>query len=406
MLPYANDDGAAMPLINPVSRELARDLRASIGGRRRCLKAMLDTIAKFLRLQMKGANVSQLSAKLIEDVLRHQAKLRSEDVWGPEESHAVMRHGGSVAGRPPEGFVRDVWDGTSERAKDIAHYVNQAGGPTGMIMKAMNFADIARMSGDRIMQKLTQAIVDFANERVQRQKEIYEREDAPQIRKLSEELRIKSPGHVDAVLDYMDFENYLGSAGSSPIVERNAAGQRVGENKWVSESPDEPGHRQIHNEFSRLRQMWNALPDSSKEMVKGLRDYYKGRYDDIREATLRDLIKLRGLVPAEAIDAMVKLVSEGRDSLSPAELDTLRKHATGFDGYDRPTAQRTADNNQFRDHLSDLRIPEFRKIAGVYYPMMRRGNYVVQFYKLDRFAQGGIERNSESGRASFRSPGV
>ena len=40
--------------------------------------------------------------------------------------------------------------------------------------------------------------------------------------------------------------------------------------------------------------MWNALPESSQKMVKALEAYYKGRYDDVREATLRDLVHLRG----------------------------------------------------------------------------------------------------------------
>ena len=315
---------------------------------------------------------------------------------------AARRVGGSLPARPAEGFVKDVWEGLTERGKDIAHYVNQEGGMTGMVMKVMNFADLARSADAgtkddkmRGMQGRVQKVYDVGHETLQRKKEIMEQEDHKQFRALANELRVKSPGHLDAVLDYMDRENYVGAAGSSKLGE--------GENKWVGDR-EEPGNRQAHNEHPALERAWNALPESSRKMIKGLRDYYKGRYDAIREATLRDLVHLRGFVEGqhpEATEALMKHITDGRDALSSAETDLLKQHVRGYDGYDKPEADRTPDNKEFRDYLSQMRaLPEFKKIAGVYYPMMRRGDYVVEGHaKLDRFAKpfGGEEQDREAG---------
>jgi hypothetical protein len=320
----------------------------------------------------------------------------------PAARPAARRVGGSLPSRPAEGFVKDVWEGLTERGKDIAHYVNQEGGMTGMVMKVMNFADLARSADagtkdDRMrgMQGRVQKVYDVGHETLQRKKEIMEQQDHKQFRALANELRVKSPGHLDAVLDYMDRENYVGAAGSSKLGE--------GENKWVGDR-EEPGNRQAHNEHPALERAWNALPESSRKMIKGLRDYYKGRYDAIREATLRDLVHLRGFVEGqhrEATEVLMKHITDGRDALSSAETDLLKQHVRGYDGYDKPEADRTKDNKEFRDYLSQMRaLPEFKKIAGVYYPMMRRGDYVVEGHaKLDRFAKpfGGEEQDREAG---------
>jgi hypothetical protein len=397
---WSNPDFAKA--LHAIPTTAAQRARWMTGKRETLLAAVLHDVKRGLSGMFFSASKNRLlndsTIAGLDLLQRMQASGRARPLYREEPGEPLARPaarqiGGSLPARPSEGFVKDVWEGLTERGKDIAHYVNQEGGMTGMVLKVANFADLARM-GDTGMQGRVQKVYDIGHEALQRKKEIMEKQDHAQFRALANDLRVKSPGHLDAVLDYMDRENYVGATGGDKLGE--------GANKWVGDR-DEPGNRQIHNEHPELERAWNALPESSRKMIEGLRNYYKGRYDAVREATLRDLVHLRGFVEgnhAEATEALMKHITDGRDKLSPEETQLLKDKVRGYDGYDKPEADRSPDNKEFRDYLSQMRsTPEFKKIAGVYYPMMRRGDYVVEGHaKLDRFAKpfGGEEQEREA----------
>jgi hypothetical protein len=293
-------------------------------------------------------------------------------------------------------FGREIMEGVTEKAKDVAAWTNKNGGPSGVLLNFANFRDLARMA-DEGMQKVMHPIVDLLGKRFNTQKQIMEREDYPVMRALAERMRIDTSEVNKKMVDYIDFENRLGAYGDHKLVVKDAAGERIGANKHISENAEDIAHRDVHRKHERLSKAWSALTDKQKDMVRQLRDYYEKRYGSIRDAQLRQMIDLQELVKDNhpgATDTLLKYI--GNEKLTGAETTLLADKVKGFAGHS-DVSKLSADNIMFREKLGRLRqTPEFRKLAGPYYPMMRHGDWVVHgYYDVERHAKGGVEVNKE-----------
>lgn len=201
----------------------------------------------------------------------------------------------------------------------------------------------------------------------------------------------------DRFENYISAENHAGLSGADPIGE--------GRNAWVSKTADE--HAQYRARHADLQKEWAKLPPPMRAIRNALADFYQKRHDDIARESVRQLIEMRKMVKPGDLgvsDALIKFIRD-KSKLTDAEKTLLQSKVEGF-SFDADANNKTTEYAKFRQQVREIgSIPSLRTVPGMWYPMLRRGDWVVHAeHKMDRLGKplGGVDR--KNGTWEFDTP--
>jgi hypothetical protein len=345
-------------------------------NRRTLLQSLLSAMKKGLRDLFFTANKKQL----LNDMT-----LNSLDLF--QSLEALVERKGPMRATPGEGILPFSREQVVEHAGKLAVDVKRRWDTLSGTSLGLGMHDLDEMSrrAEPGMQAVTREIKLVLDKTFHTARKLLHDIGTERLaRKLADHKRLSQQSY-DRVQDYIHKENYGGMSGADPLHE--------GRNAWVSrDSVEHTQHRRRHGE---LAADWAKLTPKERELRNELLEFYEKRHNDMLNTSLGHLINLRRMVPGNdkaQTEALMKYIMK-RDlsAADKAELEKIPGYASEID-----ETTKTPQHLKFRQQVRELRaVPQFRKLPGVFYAMMRRGQHVVEgVYKLAKHAEpnGGVER--------------
>src|SRR5215470_99851 len=373
-----NDDGSIMAALRALNTDPAmrRDLQTHEVGAG--LEAALDIAAKTTKgtergnfldrtLRLIREGIGRLFMQANKKKLLNDAVIHSLDLF-----HSIEALGERV--KPSaENVVHpftmsDALDVASEGLERAKFYWDKRGGMSGIGMKWHDINQLGRRA-EAGMREVTSPFERIVNQTYATARNIIEKAKTHEmLSRLAAQSRMPAERWREFV-DYIDAENHAGLSGAHPL--------NSPENNWVH--PTDIAHSQMRERHAKLQEMWRKLSPDQKAMRNELLQFTRDRHSDLLHSQLEKLIKIKGLVPSSdpmQVEALKKHIMQ--EPLNFTEQAAIER----IDGYGK-------ENSKFTKWVNEVRsVPQFRKVPGVWYPMMRRGRWVVEgVYQLGKLAK-------------------
>src|SRR5262245_2222306 len=345
---WSNDNFAQA--LHEVRTSAAQRARWQTGKR----ATVLDAVLKQIKRGLTGMFFTVSRNRLLND-----ATVASLDILQRLEERGRTRPyiteetaPGPIAKEPPQrSVVRRATEATLDKMSTAGASINKVGFFRFLAEQSRRFDPVLAEHIDRIIDILG---------RVQNRQERIARADKPVLMMLRDVLHKGDPRPKDEpVLNYVDKENYAKLVGEDRPYQ--------GQNKWMDR--DNPVHRQAELRWADLNKDWQKLSPEDQKAVKVLRKVLMDRHENVLNAVLQGLAgRSKWLEKGEpgAVEAVKKTIRG--ETLTPED---TRAFDADFAG--TPQAR-----PEFDKQVAEWRrIPYFRKLEGVFYPMMRHGDFLV-----------------------------
>lgn len=270
---------------------------------------------------------------------------------------------GKGEARPFGGTIRQVgremMEGTTEKAKDLWFRFEKAGGASNLNNRGvfMRYLPERVRRFDQNLAEIGDKAIDVKGYMEDTQKEIAKTMDEPLIRRLAEYIgKGTYTDRENRLFEYAHAENAAQVYGSSDLYKD--------ENAWVSKT--NPDHRQMINRHAELAKMWKDLNPEEQTLLKDIRSSLKQRHEDVRQAALTYFVEGSGVLKTndpEAVKSAIKVA--GGETMTPAEEAALDKDLNiSREDFDAKAKTWRRDNT-------------FKRLEGAFYPLIRRGDWMV-----------------------------
>lgn len=246
--------------------------------------------------------------------------------------------------------ARDIRDKVEDLGDAVRFHTTDKAGFAGRFLKWHTLNELGRRL-EPGFQEVTKPFESIIGRVWTRAREINEVAKGYDIaRRLAEQKRMPA-ARFDELQDYIDKENYAQVDGSVPLSDAK--------NAWVAGRHDEA---QLRSRHAELAAAWARLSPDQKALRNEIKNYVTERHAQIKRADVQRLVEAKRFSTDEATNkAITKYVLE--ETLSAPEqalVDAVR-------------------NPDFDKYVKQVRkMPAFRKIPGVWYPMMRKGQWAVE----------------------------
>lgn len=296
-----------------------------------------------------------------------------------------------------EAPAEKAYDRTANWLKDrmayAQHVWSRMDGKTGVALWGHDLAQQARRA-EPAMQEKTEAIRKALAHSFGSAKRIMDDSGAYRIAEDIADVMRRNPTAWDKFEDYMDRENQAAVSGSDAIGK--------GMNDWVSATSRE--HAQYRAEHAKLAADYAQMPVPMKQLRDKLRAFYDKRHDEIANAQISQIIDLRHMAPDAATNQLLTKYIRDKKTITPAERAELEAKVPGF-SFDLDNSNKTAAYKKFREGVRGIHeTPHLRKLPGVWYPKMRKGDWVVEgYFDTAKHAEplGGVEVEGTRGAWDF-----
>ena len=376
-----NDDGSLFSALG--SMRARPELREQLRTDERT--SMLSRAIRIIQEGFMKLFMQQNKNRLLNDAVIHSLDL----------FHSIQEGG---AARPTS--KAEVHRFTAEDATDVAKNMigrakytwTQRGGVSGNFLRWHDLNQLGRRA-EAGFKDVVAPFERIVNQVYSTTRSIIEKSGTPEmLQRLAVMSRLPAERWRE-FSDYINDENYAGLSGAHPLVEHNSAGERVGENKWVSE--DAEGHAQMRSQHADLNARWQRLSPEMKAMRNEILDFSRRRHGEILNANINRVIAAKKLAEGDPAKAAAIRKYILQDELTPFERGKLNE----IEGFDK-------ENSPFHKWIDEVRsIPAFKKLPGVWYPMFRRGQWVTEgIFNLAKHANAAGGQEKARGEWEFETP--